>query len=123
MSEYDWFGDCGFRSRSKSKDPLFSSFFGGWARKNLPFHLFLCVVVAWAGVLDCTPFAAGERCTHGRVRVSDGFSGKMRDRRFIVVKGVVWHSLCAMFCAPPTCLSERKACFSLVGVCLERENL
>ena len=89
----------------KPKDPHFAAFFVGCGRKKkkklaLP-SSFCCFAVGRAGVPDCALFATLELCTYGRVRVREGFSGKRRDRRFSVVKGVVWHLVCLMFCAPP----------------------
>ena len=79
------------------------------------------VVVAWAGVPDCAPFAAWERCTYGTVRISEGVSGKRRDRQFSVVKGVVCHSRCAMFCAPPHLLFRKKTIL-FTGWCVFAEG-
>ena len=111
----------GFVLWGKREDPMFSLFCGVLAVKTCPSPSFLFVVVAWAGVPDCASFAAWERCTYGTVRVSEGVSGKRRDRQFSVVKGVVCHSRCAMFCAPPHLLFRKKTIL-FTGWCVFAEG-
>ena len=124
MLKSDWFGYKVFCSRRKTKRSAFCRLFRGlWKKKlALPSSLF-CFAVGRAGVPDCALFATLELCTYGRVRVREGFSGKRRDRRFSVVKGVVWHLVCLMFCAPtPASPLRIKACLHCLG-CVRRGRI
>ena len=123
MVKSDWFGYKVFRSRRKVIRSAFYPLFWWLCKEKLALpSSFCCFAVAGAGVPDCALFATLELCRYGRVRVREGVSGKRRDRRLSVVKGVVWHLVCLMFCAsPPPPPLEEKHVYTVWGVFAEGE--